>query len=302
MKTFNTPRICLSNGHAFSFMVASGALSFDGKGWPWERPLESLGIIDTSLFTIVSKTVTKNRREGNLSFWHPWTCIKSIPDGWINKVGLTNSGVDWWFETIGKHHSDRQIHLVGSAFGDREELLHITKIFNACDLCAVEVNVSCPNNGHALEGAKVVADSIEAVAEKSTHPVITKLSIAQPYLEIARELTLRGCTEAIALNSVPWEKVYPTKTTPLHKLEQRVQGGGGGVSGKAAQAHNWKALKELSNDPDNKIPVIGPSVWEYEDMETIFNLGAKAVSFGSIHIGRPWAPTSYVKRWNTEHR
>lgn len=29
----------LSNGHRFEFVAASGALAFDGRGWPWEWPL-----------------------------------------------------------------------------------------------------------------------------------------------------------------------------------------------------------------------------------------------------------------------
>jgi len=28
--------IRLSNGHVLEYVVASGALGFDGKGWPWE--------------------------------------------------------------------------------------------------------------------------------------------------------------------------------------------------------------------------------------------------------------------------
>ncbi len=44
--------ITLSNGHCFEYMVASGALGFDGNGWPWERPLVALGLIKPELFTI----------------------------------------------------------------------------------------------------------------------------------------------------------------------------------------------------------------------------------------------------------
>jgi hypothetical protein len=47
-------------------MVASGALAFDGKGWPWERPLVWLGLIKPELFTVVIKSLTRNPRRGNL--------------------------------------------------------------------------------------------------------------------------------------------------------------------------------------------------------------------------------------------
>ena len=58
--------ITLSNGHSFEYMIASGALGFDGKGWIWERPLVWLGLVRPDLFTVVIKTLTRNPRPGSL--------------------------------------------------------------------------------------------------------------------------------------------------------------------------------------------------------------------------------------------
>ncbi len=88
--------IALSNDHVFTYMVASGALAFDGKGWPWERPLVWSGLIKPELFTVVIKSLTRNPRPGNLRWWKPWTCVRLIPGGAVNKVGLTNPGIEWW--------------------------------------------------------------------------------------------------------------------------------------------------------------------------------------------------------------
>src|SRR6185369_4551400 len=88
--------IMLSNGHKFEYMAASGALAYNGKGWLWERPLVGLGLIEPRLFTIVIKTLTRKPRKGNLRWWKPWTCVRLIPGGSVNKVGLTNPGIDWW--------------------------------------------------------------------------------------------------------------------------------------------------------------------------------------------------------------
>ena len=93
--------ITLSNGHAFEYMVASGALAFDGKGWPWERLLVWLGLIKPELFTVVIKSLTRNPRPGNLRWWKPWTCVRLIPGGSVNKVGLTNPGIEWWCKKVG---------------------------------------------------------------------------------------------------------------------------------------------------------------------------------------------------------
>ena len=78
--------ISLSNGHTFEYMIASGALGFDGKGWIWERPLVRLGLIKPELFTVVIKTLTRNPRPGNLRWWKPWTCVRLISGGSVNKI------------------------------------------------------------------------------------------------------------------------------------------------------------------------------------------------------------------------
>lgn len=288
--------IILSNGHAFKYMVASGALAFDGKGWPWERPLVWLGLIKPELFTVVIKSLTRNPRVGNLRWWKPWTCVRLIPGGAVNKVGLTNPGAEWWCREIGPKLDFQKFPIAGSIFGDEKELVEMAEMLNRFDLVALEVNVSCPNTGHAMEQAQMVIDSVKAVKRASHHPVIVKVSADQDYLTIAQGLV--GVAEAISLNSVPWKTVFTNgERTPLWKLEKQVGGGGGGVSGKPAQKHNWAAVENLVNQ--GSLPVIGPSVMEFEDMEKLRRLGAKAIGFGAIHLRTPWKPTSFIKKENS---
>jgi len=285
--------ITLSNGHAFKYMVASGALAFDGKGWPWERPLVWLGLIKPELFTVVIKSLTRNPRVGNLRWWKPWTCVRLIPGGSINKVGLTNPGIEWWCREVGPKLDFQKFPTAGSIFGDEKELVEMAEMLNRFDLVALEVNVSCPNTGHAIEQAEMVVNSVKAVKHASRHPIIVKVSADQNYLAIARGLV--GIAEAVSLNSVPWRTVFPNgEQTPLTKLEKKVGGGGGGVSGKPAQKHNWAAVESLAKQ--GSLPVIGPSIMEFEDMEKLKRLGAKAIGFGAIHLRTPWKPTSFIKR------
>ena len=70
--------LTLSNGHSFTFMAASGALAFDGEGWPWEQPLRCLGLLDPSLFTIVTKTLTRHPRKGNLRWYNPFRVVRPL--------------------------------------------------------------------------------------------------------------------------------------------------------------------------------------------------------------------------------
>ena len=288
--------ITLSNGHTFRYMVASGALAFDGKGWPWERPLVWLGLIKPELFTVVIKSLTRNPRVGNLRWWKPWTCVRLIPGGSVNKVGLTNPGVEWWCREVGPKLDFKKFPTAGSIFGDEKELVEMAEMLNRFDLVALEVNVSCPNTGHAIEQGEMVVNSVKAVKRASRHPVIVKVSADQDYLTIARGLV--GIAEAVSLNSVPWKTVFTNgEQTPLWKLEKQVGGGGGGVSGKPAQKHNWAAVEALAKQ--GSLPVIGPSIMEFEDMEKLRRLGAKAIGFGAIHLRTPWKPTSFIKKENS---
>jgi dihydroorotate dehydrogenase len=301
IKIKDFPMITLSNGQKFEYMVASGSLAFKGQGWFWDWPLVLMGLVKPELFTVVIKTLTYEPRRGNLIWWKPWTwfpfspwsCVRFIPGGSVNKVGLTNSGIDWWRKKVGPKIDFGKYPIVGSIFGNGMELVEMAKRFNNFDLVALEINPSCPNTGHAMETAETVVRMVKAATEVSRHPVIIKVSVDQDYLTIARGL--QHAAEAVSLNSVPWKTAFPNgELSPLWRLERKVGGGGGGVSGKPAQKFNWAAVEILAKE--GPLPVIGPDIMEYEDLERVRKLGASAISFGAIHLQTPWKPTAIVEK------
>lgn len=294
--------IILSNGHQLKYVTASGALGFDGKGWLWERPLVWSGFINPTLFTNFIRTLTFEPRlypVSNLSWVRPWTwlpwsrrsCVRLLPDGGAaNKVGLYNGGIDWWCDEVGPHIDFDEVPLASSMFGIEEELVPMTKRLNGFGFVAHEVNVSCVNVKHE-SATDVIIRCVKAVKAVSRLPVIVKVSVDQEYIAIARGL--RGVAEAISLNSVPWKLAFPDiAVSPLASVGKEGTGGGG-VSGKPAQKLNWEAVAALSQL--GTLPIIAPSIMEYEDVGHVFMLGANAVSFGAIHLRTPWKPTSIVK-------
>lgn len=279
--------IRLSNGHAFEYMTASGALGFDGKGWPWEKPLTYIGLLKPSLFTSVIKTLTLRPTQGNLNWHNPAQCLKPISGGVVNAVGLSNPGIDWWCEKIGPTVCSREIPLVGSIFGQTDELADMARSLNNFDLVGLELNASCPNtNDDILQNTLKVIASCEAIKKTSRLPLILKISVVHDIVQIVKNV--EGLIEAFSVNSVPWATAFPNRQSPLASL------GGGGVSGKAAQPFTWGLVKTLSRL--TAIPVIGPSIWDYSDLEKIRRIGARAISFGSIFLFRPWRPTLYVRK------
>lgn len=280
--------ITLSNGHSFEYMAASGALAFDGNGWPWEYPLRWTGLLDPSLFTIVIKTLTRHPRKGNLKLYKPWTCIHFLPNGAVNAVGLTNPGIEWWHKTIGPTVKKSGLSLVGSILSNTtDELKEMAAMLNDVGLVGLEINASCPNSDDdLLRNTKRVIESVLAVKEQSSLPLLLKLSVVHDIETITRELA--DSIEAYSINSVPWGIVFPNRNSPLAHL------GDGGVSGNSAQPHTWKLLERLTRITDT--PTIGPSIWNYNDIAEVRKRGARAVSFGSVFMRYPWRPTLYIRK------
>lgn len=280
--------IQLSNGHSFEYVAASGALAYDGRGWPWEWPLRWLGLIDPSLFTIVTKTLTYHPKIGNLRWSHPWSCVKLLKRGVVNAIGLTNPGLDAWLEKTAPRIPFQKYSMVCSITeDDPARLLGMVRKLEKLPLRGIELNASCPNTHQELhQNVDAVVGAARLIQENSPHPLFLKLSAQQDYLAIAR--ASEPYAQALSINSVPWRMAFPGEPSPLEAL------GGGGVSGKAAQAFTWEMVAALAQAV--KTPVVGPSVWEYEDIAKLRALGAKAISFGSIFMRHPWRPTRYVKR------
>ena len=274
----------LSNGYRFEYMAASGALGFNGQGWPWEKPFKYLGLLDPSLFMVVTKTLTPNSEEGNLKWWAPWKSIKFIPNGVVNAVSLSNPGLNWWIEKIGPKVNKDRIPLVVSIFSSGAVMLiKMAKRLSKFDIVGVEINAMCPNIRVSLREREII-EACQGIKRKVGLPVILKLAVDSE-INIS---SLEGLVEAISVNSVPWRIVFPDKRSPLAHL------GNGGISGKIAQPFVWDFLRRLVEK--TSIPVIGPSIWDFDDIENVRKLGAKAVSFGSVFLRYPWRPTKFVKK------
>lgn len=298
--------ITFSNGHSFQFMTASGALAFDGRGWPWEWPLRWIGLIDPTCFTLVTKTLTRRPRRGNLRWTHPWSVVKGIspspasltPDkvgeGIVNAIGLTNRGIEWWIKKVAPRIPPHYKTVVSIEAEEEKETVEMIQMLSAQKkIVGIELNLSCPNTPTADQRSiEKILSICRKASEYSPFPLIAKLSYTHPYSFIAKSLEGSN-VQAISINSIPWQALFPDRPSPLARF------GGGGVSGKIIQPTTWKMVEEIAKT--SKIPVIGPSVWDYEDIQKIFDRGAKAVSFGSIFVSYPWRPTSFVKRWAKEH-
>lgn len=275
-------------------MTASGALAFDGRGWPWEWPLRWMGLLDPTLFTIVTKTLTRHPRRGNLRWTHPWSVVKPMgPNGVINAIGLTNKGIDWWLKDVAPKINPQYKIVVSIEADQEQEMIEMIELLKEQKIIGIELNLSCPNSGSEERSqTDKVLNLCRAASQHSSFPLIAKLAYTHDYLEIVKGLDGTKI-ESISINSIPWEELFQELPSPLDRF------GGGGISGKVIQPFTWKMVENISKN--SKMPVIGPSIWEYGDIQKVLDHGAQAVSFGSVFVYSPWRPTLFARRWIQEH-
>jgi dihydroorotate dehydrogenase len=266
-------------------LTASGALAFDGRGWPWEKPLVWAGAIQPNLFTNIAKTITFLPQPGNNLFY----CVRFLPGGVVNAVKMRNKGMNWWHENIGSKVDRQKEALIASVYFESEpQMKAMAAMLNQVDLVGVEVNDSCPNIHFSpcWQCPEAVVRNCREFKKELRHPLLLKISVEDKVERILPKL--EGVVEAISINSVRWKKIFPYQKSPLAHV------GGGAVSGKITQPVVWPFIARAAQT--SSIPVIASAIWDFEDLDLVRALGAKAIGFGSVFMLHPWRPTNFVLR------
>jgi dihydroorotate dehydrogenase (NAD+) catalytic subunit len=244
--------------------------------------------------TVLAKSATRLARKGNFIPWNPltWGYIRRLPDGgMLNAYGLTNPGVEVCAGKI-KAAADQGFQVIPNlypefakgtelAIKDTLEAIDIYQEILVPHFWALELNFSCPNAEEAIR--ENVAQSLkcaQALRQKFPHLfLITKISICHPY-EFAEELEKLGVNALHAVNTIPFDIIYPQKRSPLWRV------GGGGVSGGPAWAvaldYNTGLRKLVS------LPLImGCGVRNRQDVQMYLDAGADAVSLCTLALRNP---------------
>ena len=279
-----TKGIELPNGKKIKPVVLDCCLGTTGEGPPsiFGGISKNL-VIDTDNATIILKSITREPEVGNFgssifstdgwamsSFGIPLPkklCYFSLFGITINSFGLTNEGIDkffedewFWIELIGKpviisvfvkFGSATEIE-IRKAYSDGEYMMKKIREKTAGGklLVAVIFNASCPN---IKEGVCSTSDAIVECAKrmKKATPEIAlgvKLSYVQP-----TSLAVRLHNEAKVdflqgINTIPWKVLFPRLPSILSHI------GGGGISGPLIRRKALEYVTELRKlIPDAKI-------------------------------------------------
>jgi dihydroorotate dehydrogenase len=282
-------------------VVISTALGQAGRGiFPYtllpgyRRLLRAVRETGTTVFT---KSATRFPRRGNFIPTNPltWKYIRRLPDlGMLNAYGLTNHGAAVCAPDIRRAGAaglnvipnlyPEFIKGAETAIRETLEALEIYRQALSPHFWALELNYSCPNS--AEEIAQNVAQGLECARQvRHQYPelfLIAKISFCHPY-EFAQELENLGVNALHAINTIPYDIIFPPDRFPRSPL-WRV--GGGGVSGGPA----WAAASDYNQGLRQRVKlflIMGCGVRHREDVKRYFDLGADAVSFCTLAL-RDW--------------
>lgn len=285
--------IKFKNGHEMTFACGSGALAFTGKGWWWEAPFRWAGKLDPTKFTVVAKTITVQPAEGNLSMWHPWTCVALIGSkrtgekGATNAIGLTNRGVDYWIDRQYPVAMNNGYKIAASIKMDSpaEADIFAAKL-GKLKLAYIEANPSCPN----VENEQQKPAEMLKRLQHSGHPIVLKLSWEQVQDREFIE-SVDGYVDAYhAINTVPWNYMFPNRDSPIERYPHGKQGG---VSGTYLRRYAQWAVKHLKSITAK--PVIGGGgIFCLDDVTALQLSGADAFSIGTCFLYYPWRPNRII--------
>ncbi|ARQ04220.1 dihydroorotate dehydrogenase [Macrococcoides caseolyticum] len=255
-------------------MPASGCFAF-GKEYAQFMDLNELG-------AIMIKAATPERRFGN-----PTPRVAETSSGMINAIGLQNPGVDHIIQHELKWLEQFETPIIANVAGSKvEDYVEVAeKISKAPNVCALELNISCPNVkeggiqfGTDPDTAKELTRKVKAV---SSVPVYVKLSpnvtnivdMAKAVAEYADGITM--------INTLVGLRVNEKTGAPI--ISNII----GGLSGPAVKPVAMRMVYEVRRALPN-IPIIAMGgVTEAQDVIDYISVGADAVAVGTANFQNP---------------
>lgn len=254
-------------------MVASGTFGFG---------IEFADLVDLNkLGAIVTKTVTLNKRAGNLQ-----PRLVEVENGLVNSIGLQNEGVEYFIKNYLPYLKTLDTAVIVNIAGETvEEYARVMEMLaKEKGIDAIEVNISCPNvqKGCMVFGKDpgLTRDVIGAVvnARRDAHlPIIAKLSpnvddivvIAQAAIDAGADIISMINTVQITVNVPGIDKTLTA-----------------GLSGPAIKETAIKLIKQVRKQI--KAPIIGMGgIMNVSDAKEFFNAGASAVAVGTANFIDP---------------
>ena len=250
-------------------VLASGIMGISYSGM--------LKAIENGAGMVTTKSFTLEKRKG-----HEGPCVAEFSGGFINSMGLSNSGLKEGLYEVEDFKAHSEAPLILSVFGTTaEEFIMLTTIANSSKADFLELNLSCPNVadefGTPLSASKeIVFEIIHAVKQHSKIPVIAKLS--PNTFNVAEIAIAAEGAGADALNLI--NTLGPGMIIDINARKPVILNKFGGISGPAIKPIAIKLVYEISRKV--KIPILGTGgLISGNDVIEMLMAGAGATGIGT---------------------
>lgn len=252
---------------------------------PLVLPSGILGVSSSSLARaaragaglVTTKSFTAEPRAG-----HPGPVVVPVEGGLLNAVGLANPGIREGVAELARSRAEIGAAVAVSVFAaEPHGFGELASVVEGSGADFLELNLSCPNvsaeYGTPLAASpEAVAQSVRYARQRSTLPVIAKLSPnVTDIAAIAQAAVSSGADALCLINTVgPGMKLDPETGRPL------LSNGSGGLSGPCIRPIAVRIIHEVARRVN--VPIIGVGgVGSAADVREMQHAGAALVGIGT---------------------
>jgi dihydroorotate dehydrogenase (NAD+) catalytic subunit len=256
-------------------MPASGCFGF-GAEYAHYYDLSQLG-------SIMIKATTPRPRYGN-----PTPRVAETPSGMLNAIGLQNPGLEVVLNeklpALEKYDLPIIANVAGSCEDDYVEVC--SRIGEAPNVKAIELNISCPNVQHGGQAFGTVANVAESLTKRckavTKLPIYVKLSPnVTDIVEISKSVEAGGADGFTMINTLMGVRFDLKTRKPI------LANVTGGLSGPAVKPVALKLINQVANT--TQLPIIGMGgVTCADDVLEFILAGASAVAVGTANFTDPF--------------
>lgn len=254
---------------------ASGCFGF-GEEYAKYYDLGKLG-------SIMIKATTPQARFGN-----PTPRVAETPSGMLNAIGLQNPGLDVVMNTKLPALEAYDVPIIANVAGACEEdyVEVCSKIGDAPNVTAIELNISCPNVKHGGiafgTDPDVAFQLTQAVKKVAKVPIYVKLSPnVTDIVPVAQAIEAGGADGFSMINTLLGMRIDLKTRRPVLANQT------GGLSGPAIKPVAIRLINQVSQI--STLPIIGMGgVQTVDDVLEMFMAGASAVAVGTANFTDPY--------------
>ncbi|OJG87006.1 dihydroorotate dehydrogenase B, catalytic subunit [Enterococcus silesiacus] len=256
-------------------MPASGCFGF-GEEYAKYYDLGKLG-------SIMIKATTPQARFGNAT-----PRVAETPSGMLNAIGLQNPGLDVVMNTKLPALEAYDVPIIANVAGACEEdyVEVCSKIGDAPNVKAIELNISCPNVKHGGiafgTDPDVAFQLTQAVKKVAKVPIYVKLSPnVTDIVPVAQAIEAGGADGFSMINTLLGMRIDLKTRRPILANQT------GGLSGPAIKPVAIRLIHQVSHI--SNLPIIGMGgVQTVDDVLEMFMAGASAVAVGTANFTDPY--------------